>query len=196
LEVRPEVSEPDPSRGLTLDGTSVPGFRSRYVETAVEMQAGQTLAIAGLLQTRTESSTKAVPLLGELPYFGAAFRRVTETQNEIELLILVTPELVDAMDPHEVPPGGPGLNSTNPSDCEMFIKGHIEVPVYNSCNSCSDAGYLGGPMLEGPMMQGPGMQGPGMQGPGYGQGYPTGTVVPQPEGTVVGQGVTVLSPAE
>ncbi len=198
LEVRPEVSEPDPSRGLTLDGTSVPGFRSRYVETAVEMQAGQTLAIAGLLQTRTESSTKAVPFLGELPYFGAAFRRVTEEQNEIELLILVTPELVDAMDPHEVPPGGPGLNSTSPSDCEFFFKGHIEVPVYNNCNNCSDGSYPGGPMLEGPIMQAPGMQGPGMQGPGqgYGQGFPSGAVVPQSQGTVVGQGVTVLSPAE
>ncbi|QDS92112.1 Type II secretion system protein D precursor [Roseimaritima multifibrata] len=178
LEVRPEVSEPDPSRGLTIDGTSVPGFRSRYVETAVEMDAGQTFAIAGLLQSRTEASTSAIPFLGELPYFGAAFRRVTETTNEIELLILVTPEFVGAMDPHEVPRGGPGLNSMSPTDNELYLKGHIEVPVYRGgcgncgqCTECTSAGL-------------------------YSDGIPADAVIPQAEGTEVAPGVTVLAPAE
>src|SRR5690606_4243976 len=56
------------------------------------------------------------------------FRRVAEENNEIELLITVTPELAEAMDPHQVPPGGPGLNSGSPTDKELYCKGHLEVP--------------------------------------------------------------------
>ena len=51
--------------------------------------------------------------------------------NEVELLIMVTPELVAPMDPDEVPPCGPGLNTTTPTDWELFMKGHVEVP--NCC---------------------------------------------------------------
>ena len=111
LEVRPEVKEPDDSRSVNSGGLVVPAFTQRYVETAVELQAGQTFAIAGLLQSRSESITVATPFFGELPYIGTMFRRVSERRNDIELLITVTPELVDAMYPNEVPVGGPGLNS-------------------------------------------------------------------------------------
>lgn len=128
LEVRPEVSEPDESRSIVAAGVQVPGFSSRYVETAVELQAGQTFAIAGLMQSRTEAVTRATPFLGELPYIGTMFRRVREERNDIELLITVTPEFVEAMDPRETPRSGPGLNSMSPDDHELYFKGHIEVP--------------------------------------------------------------------
>ena len=59
--------------------SQVPAFSSRYVETAVELQAGQTFAIAGLLQSRTEAVTRATPWLGELPLVGVMFRRVTRS---------------------------------------------------------------------------------------------------------------------
>ena len=132
LEVRPEVTEPDNSRAISADGIQVPAFSSRYVETAVELQAGQTFAIAGLLQSRTEAVSKATPFLGELPVIGTMFRRVREQQNDIELLITVTPELVDAMDPAQTPVGGPGLNSGSPSDTDLYKNGHIEVPLHRS----------------------------------------------------------------
>ena len=94
------------------------------------MQAGQTLAIAGLVQTASRRKTAAaLDQRSALP--GAAFRNVQETQNEVELLILVTPELVEAMDASEVPPCGPGMQTTSPSDWELFMKGHLEVP--NCC---------------------------------------------------------------
>lgn len=128
LEVRPEVTEPDNSRSISASGIQVPAFSSRYVETAVELQAGQTFAIAGLLQSRTEAVSKATPFFGELPVIGTMFRRVREQQNDIELLITVTPELVDAMDPEQTPSGGPGLNSGSPSDTDLYKNGHIEVP--------------------------------------------------------------------
>lgn len=176
LEVRPSISEPDQTLSVTMQGVQVPGFRDRYVDTAVEMQAGQTFAIAGLLQSRTEATTRGIPLLGELPYFGNLFRNVSETQNEIELLITVTPELVDAMDPHEVPPGGPGLNSTRPSDHEFYFKGHIEVP--NTAQACEP--------WQGEMIS--------ENEPRYAPTFSEGAIVPQPESYQLAPGVNELSP--
>ncbi len=137
LEVRPRVSEIDPSVSIVLQGIVVPGLRTREVDTGVEMQAGQTLAIAGLVQTRTEAINRGLPWVSDVPYLGALFRKVEEQTNEVELLMLVTPELVEAMDPHEVPPCGPGMRTTSPSDCELYLKGHLEVP--NCCPSCNGA---------------------------------------------------------
>jgi pilus assembly protein CpaC len=139
LEIRPRVSEIDESRSLTIAGTTVPGLRSREVETGVEMQAGQTLAIAGLVYYRTEAMNRGLPWVSEVPYLGAAFRKTSEESNEIELLILVTPELVDALDAHQVPPCGPGSQTTSPSDWELFMQGFPEVP--NCCPGGNGAGY-------------------------------------------------------
>jgi pilus assembly protein CpaC len=129
LEVRPEVSERDFTNSITVGEILVPALTTRRVDTAVELNAGQTLAIAGLINNRVEARTSKVPLLGELPWVGAAFRRVRHTESEVELLILVTPEIVEAMDAEQVPPGGPGLETQSPTDCELFFKGFIEVPT-------------------------------------------------------------------
>ncbi|MEX0867635.1 MAG: histidine kinase, partial [Pirellulales bacterium] len=143
LEVRPRVSELDSSRGVTINNTTVPGFRVREVDTAVEMQAGQTLALAGLVQTRVEARHSGVPWLSDLPWVGAGFRRVTEEKNEIELLIIVTPELVAPLDKHEFPAARPGLDTCSPNDVDLYYRGHIEVPC------CGTPGCLGGPNCQG-----------------------------------------------
>lgn len=141
LEVRPYVSEIDPTRSVTLQGISVPGLRSRFLETGVELQAGQTLALGGLLQMRTETINTGLPFFGDLPYVGALFRSTRELQNEVELLITVTPNFAGAMDPCEVPYGGPGLSTTNPTDSELYLKGYMEVPLAAGCaNGCSPQG--------------------------------------------------------
>lgn len=176
LEVRPRVSEIDPTRSVTLGSFTVPGLRTREVDTGVEMQAGETLAIAGLVQTRMESETKGLPWLMDVPYLGAGFRRVENAENEIELLVMVTPELVHAMQPHEVPHCGPGLNTMSPSDCELMWKAHLEVP------KCCGPGC--GPACRG---EGPGApMGPGVWGtpdepemiPGSGGAGASPSVVP------------------
>lgn len=128
LEVRPRVSEIDPTRSVTMNSITVPGLRVREVDTGVEMKAGQTLALAGLVETRVEAERRGVPFVSDVPYIGAAFRRVAERSNDVELLILVTPELVEAMDPEQVPPCGPGTQTASPSDWELYMKGYIEVP--------------------------------------------------------------------
>jgi pilus assembly protein CpaC len=138
LEVRPKVSDLDWANAVELYGVKVPALNTRQVETGVELEAGQTLAIAGLVQNRTESSRKGLPWVSEMPYVGALFRRMEDKYNEIELLILVTPELVDPLNPPEVPPCGPGMDTTSPNDCELYFKGHIEVP--RCCPSCNGDG--------------------------------------------------------
>jgi len=129
LEVRPTISEIDPGRSVVIGGTSIPGIRSRFVDTAVELRAGQTLALAGLLQIRTESESIGLPVLSDVPYLGALFRSNREVQNEVELLIMVTPNFAGAMDASEVPAGGPGFNSNSPLEHEVYGKGYIEVPA-------------------------------------------------------------------
>ena len=136
LEIRPEVSEIDNSRALTVNGYTVPGLRVRSVDTAVEMRAGQVLALAGLIQTRVESENRGLPWLADLPWAGAAFRRVKENVNEVELLILVRPELVDAVDPHLIAGPGPGEQTVSPDDCDFYWKGHMEVPRCGPIDSC------------------------------------------------------------
>jgi pilus assembly protein CpaC len=130
LEVRPSVSELDYANGIVLSGSTstIPGLTTRTADTAVEMMAGQTVAIAGLLQTVTEGVSRGLPWVSEVPYLGVLFRSVEEKVNEVELLIMVTPEVVEPMDANEVPPCGPGLSTTSPSDWELFMKGHLEVP--------------------------------------------------------------------
>ncbi len=178
LEVRPEVSEPDAARGIVSNGIALPAFTTRYVETAVEMQSGQTFAIAGLLQSRTETQTDKIPLLGEMPYMGVLFRKVRVLQNDIELLITVTPEFVEAMDPFEVPCGGPGLSSGTPSDKELYLKGYIEVPVING-----ECGMIGG-----------GAGQPGLCADGGQPGVANGLIYPSSRPVVIGDGVTVMQP--
>lgn len=132
LEVRPKISEIDNSVPL---GNELFRTKVSYVDTGVEMQAGQTLALAGLKQTRVRSQTRGLPYLMDIPYAGAAFRRNKEEVEEIELLILVTPEFAEGMDPHEVPMCGPGMETMSPSDCELYWKGLIEVPACGPCGA-------------------------------------------------------------
>lgn len=126
LEVRPEISQID--SGLRDSVTGTVGFRSRRADTAVELQAGQTLAIAGLVESRVEATNRGLPILADLPWFGMPFRRVQERTNEIETLVFVTPEFCDAMDACDVPPCGPGQLTTSPTDCELYGRGYMEVP--------------------------------------------------------------------
>jgi pilus assembly protein CpaC len=141
LEVRPDITEIDPS--LRDSVTGVPGFRQRTADTAVEMKAGQTLAIAGLVFTREDSVNRGIPWLSDLPYVGVPFRRVSNRRNDVELLIFVTPEFCDAMDPNEVPPCGPGQLTVSPTDCELYGRGYIEVPSNCPGGNCGPGGAMG-----------------------------------------------------
>lgn len=128
LEVRPQVSEIDESRGVDVNGILVPGLRSRWVDTGVEMRAGQTLALAGLIQTLVEGENRGIPYLADIPWVGNFFGRSREQVNEIELLVTVRPELVSALEPHQAPRVNPGEHTTSPADHDFYGRRYMEVP--------------------------------------------------------------------
>ena len=125
LDVQAKVSRPDPTLGVTVLGTTVPGMNSREANTIVELRQGQTLAIAGLLQVTLEASTSRIPGLGDLPYIGPLFSKTRHEREERELLILVTPYLVRPMESCQVPPL-PGQDIKDPNDCEFYLLNRIE----------------------------------------------------------------------
>jgi pilus assembly protein CpaC len=157
LEVRPHVSEIDNGRSIQFQGYTIYAFTERRVETGVELKAGQTLAIAGLIQNRVESTRTGLPWISEVPYLRALFSKTENLTNEIELLVLVTPELVDPLNPDQVPPCGPGTTTTEPNDWELYLKGFVEVP---RCPPCGNDGAAteGGPCESAPQAM-PGMVG-------------------------------------
>lgn len=126
LSVRPEVSERDFTTQVTLTGgTTVPGIKARNAETTVELVNGATIAIAGLLNEEIQASASKIPGLGDMPVLGALFSSVEYQRNQTELVILVTPELVAAMNPDQVSPV-PGQFMTDPNDYELFGLGMLE----------------------------------------------------------------------
>jgi pilus assembly protein CpaC len=141
LEVRPKISFLDPANGIVLNGINVPGFNTRQVDTAVEMKAGQTFALAGLVQERTDTLNRGLPYLSDVPILGVPFRRTRDETNEIELLIVITPEFVDPIDACEAPCGGPGYTSVVPTTKQMFCGGRVEVsPCCNPTQGLQSCG--------------------------------------------------------
>ncbi|HEY3964128.1 MAG TPA: pilus assembly protein N-terminal domain-containing protein [Planctomycetaceae bacterium] len=129
MQVCPEVSEKDLSNTVTVQGITVPSLTTRRVNTEVEMNFGETLIIGGLISNRVQSTTTKIPFLGELPWIGAAFRRVAHDESETELIVLVTPELASPTDESQLP-DGPGRSTVSPTDRELFWNGYVEVPRY------------------------------------------------------------------
>jgi pilus assembly protein CpaC len=103
LKVRPEVSSLDFSNGLTLQGFRIPALTTRRVETDVELRDGQTFAVAGLLNNLTQVDAAAIPVLSKIPIIGNFFRSKADRGEQTELMVLITPRLVRALDPDEVP---------------------------------------------------------------------------------------------
>ena len=145
-----QVSERDLSTAVALNGTTVPGLTKRTVETQAEMNFGETLVIGGLIYMRDTSETNKVPFLGELPLIGAAFRRVRSEQAETELLVMITPEYTSGMPTDMVNPNGPGMNTTTPTDRELFGQGLIEVPNYGEGPQYCPTPEMGGEMMPSP----------------------------------------------
>jgi pilus assembly protein CpaC len=127
LTVDPEVSAPDFTVATTLvaGGSPVPGLNTRRAHTTVEMHPGQTLAIAGLLQVTLDGTTRRLPGLGDLPILGTFFSNTTGDRTEKELVVLVTPYLVEPMNPDQVPPT-PGDEVKEPNDLEFYLLDRIE----------------------------------------------------------------------
>jgi pilus assembly protein CpaC len=94
LEVAPEVSSLDYANGLTYAGFTIPGLDVRRVKTEIELENNQSFAIAGLIDNMVTENLSKVPGLGDIPLLGKLFQSKSVTKNNTELLVVVTPELV------------------------------------------------------------------------------------------------------
>jgi len=118
LRVAPEVSSLDFANGLTFQGFNIPSILSRRVDTDVELKPGQTLAIGGLMDNTMLDEMDKIPLLGDLPIIGFFFKSKGARQNRTELLVMVTPYILD---PDNLP--APPLPTGQPLDWRW--DGHI-----------------------------------------------------------------------
>ena len=114
LHVAPEVSSLDFANGITIQGFRVPALVSRKVDTEVELESGQSFAIAGLLDNRLTDTLSKVPGLGNIPLLGKLFESRGKSKTNSELLVIITPELV-----RPIPAGDPVPELERPGD---FLK--------------------------------------------------------------------------
>lgn len=128
LDVATEVSSLDYSRIIYSGGAAVPGITTRRGETTLQLKDGQTFAMAGLIREETQSSVSKIPFLGDIPILGTLFTSKEFQNNESELMIIVTPRLVHALNPGEVPklPGEDAPREV--SDLDFFLRNRTESP--------------------------------------------------------------------
>ena len=132
LQVMPEVSSLDFAHGLTFQGFAIPALATRRVSTEIELENGQSFAIAGLLDNELTDSMSKIPGLASIPLLGKLFTTKNTQRQNTELLILVTPEIVRPIPQGQpvpevpfpknikmdgtakTPPQTPGMNVTGP----------------------------------------------------------------------------------
>jgi pilus assembly protein CpaC len=128
LEVAPEVSELSEIGALNQNGFTVPSLVTRRSKSTVELGNGQSFAMAGLLRTLEQATVAKVPVLGEVPVLGTLFRSVRYEQQETELVVIVTAEVVEPLDDGMSRPA-PGDLHTPPTDWELFMDGQTDGAV-------------------------------------------------------------------
>jgi pilus assembly protein CpaC len=123
LKVAPEVSELDFSNGVTIAGTTVPALNVRRTDTSISLADGESFVISGLINTRNVASVDKFPGLGDLPILGALFRSSQINRDERELLMIVTPHLVQPLAANAQLPTlpGEGLRNYDPNFFKMYF---------------------------------------------------------------------------
>ncbi|MGJ8537260.1 MAG: pilus assembly protein N-terminal domain-containing protein, partial [Parasphingopyxis sp.] len=116
MRVRPEVSELSDNGAITLNGFTVPALTTRRAETTVELGSGQSFMIAGLLQNSHNSTVNRTPGLGDVPILGALFRSNRWRRAETELVIVVTPYLVQPVSANQIALPTDGYQSPNAAE--------------------------------------------------------------------------------
>jgi pilus assembly protein CpaC len=127
LNLEPSVSQLDYSNAVLIEGFRIPAVTRRETKTTVELRSGQSFAISGLLQNEGLRDIAQVPWLGTLPVLGALFRSTSYQQNETDLVVIVTPHLVE--------PAAPGQQLSTPldqripaNDRDLFLHGRLDLP--------------------------------------------------------------------
>jgi pilus assembly protein CpaC len=130
LKVRPEVSTLDFTNAIILDGFRVPALSTRRTDTEVELQDGQTFAIAGLMNNTLNNTMQKIPGIGDIPVLGYLFKSRAYQKNQTELVVMITPQIIRR--------GSTGASEGLPS----LIEPYLAPPVKTLPNP---APYTGSP---------------------------------------------------
>ncbi|HEY6257648.1 MAG TPA: type II and III secretion system protein family protein [Xanthobacteraceae bacterium] len=143
LRIAPEVSELDFANAVTISGTTIPSLVTRNALTTVELRDGQSFAIAGLLQANDLRARSQIPWIGSVPVLGTLFSSNNYLKHETDLVIIVTPYLVQ--------PAAPGQRLATPlddrlpsNDVDFFLMGRMEEQKSRS-DYVNNAGDVVGP---------------------------------------------------
>jgi pilus assembly protein CpaC len=98
LQVAPEVSSLDYGNAVNIGGATVPALTIRRVKTEVELADGQSFIIGGLLDNRESDNFQKIPFLGDIPILGKFFQSMQRQKSNTELIVIVTPEIVNPID--------------------------------------------------------------------------------------------------
>jgi pilus assembly protein CpaC len=128
IKIEPEVSELDPTTSIRVGGVEIPSLTVRRAQTTIELRDGQSFAVAGLLNTTNFKSHRQLPWISDVPVIGALARSAAFQKKETDLVIIVTPHLVN--------PAKPGQRLATPldgrvpsNDREFFLRGEQEKEV-------------------------------------------------------------------
>src|SRR5437660_9870808 len=110
LHVAPEVSTLDFTNALAIQGFTIPAISTRRAETDIELTDSQSFGIAGLLDNRAQAQLSKVPGIGDIPVLGQLFRSRNINKSKTELLVLVTPHIIDPVHTTTPPPANPNLS--------------------------------------------------------------------------------------
>jgi pilus assembly protein CpaC len=126
VKIEPEVSQLDPTNVVQVGNVAVPSLIVRRANTTVELRDGQSFAMAGLLQNTSNANLKQLPWLGDVPVIGALMRSSQYLKKETDLVIIVTPHLVQPARPGD-PLRVPTDNAVAGNDADLFLFGKAEL---------------------------------------------------------------------
>jgi len=157
LRVRPEVSELSSQGAVTVSGLTIPALTIRRAETTVELGSGQSFMIAGLLSNNSLDNLKRAPGLGEVPVLGNLFKSTSFRKGETELVIIVTPYLVNPVSANEIKLPTDGFNPADEAQKifgnQLNGRGFPDRPKPTTAPNPAlpprgpDVGLIGGPMF-------------------------------------------------
>jgi pilus assembly protein CpaC len=141
LRFATEVSEIDPATSSIINGSSVPGFRTRRHETTVELPSGGSLATAGLIQSISNQAQNGTPGVMNLPILGQLFRSRDYQRQETEMLIIVTPYLVKPVPNSAL--ARPDDNFSDANDPQAWLLGRVNK-LYSTTDNPEAAAHFSG----------------------------------------------------
>lgn len=129
LKVAPEVSSLDFTNAVTISGFTIPAIATRRAETEIELRNGQSFAIGGLLNEQTTALLSKIPGIGSVPVLGKLFQSRSIQRSNSELVVLVTPHIVDPVRTGEQMTATPALAmpSLDIKTYDQDLPGHKEL---------------------------------------------------------------------